>query len=82
MALPWHWGYSGGATGDSTNDLGGFMSDPNVSIQESKAFSCDVRAGRRSSESTARIAGESAGLHVRANEDDPIAEQPKQMGER
>jgi formate dehydrogenase major subunit len=82
VALPWHWGYSGDNTGDSTNDLGGFMSDPNVSIQESKAFSCDVRAGRREGETTERIAGESAGLHVRPNEDDPIAEMPKEVGDR
>jgi formate dehydrogenase major subunit len=82
VALPWHWGFSGDNKGDSTNDLGGLMSDPNVSIQESKAFSCDVRAGRRSGETSQRIAGKSAGLHVLANEDDPIAETPQEAGDR
>jgi formate dehydrogenase major subunit len=47
VALPWHWGYAGGVPGDSANDLGVIGLDPNVSIQESKAFACDVRAGRR-----------------------------------
>jgi formate dehydrogenase major subunit len=78
VALPWHWGYSGDSTGDSTNDLGGLMSDPNVSIQESKAFSCDVRAGRRERQTTERIAGRRADWRVRPNEDDPAAEDPKE----
>jgi formate dehydrogenase major subunit len=77
VAMPWHWGYSGPNKGDTTNDLGGFMADPNVSIQESKAFSCDVRAGRRERQSTERVAGEHLGIHVNANEDDPVAEDPK-----
>ena len=51
-ALPWHWGYAGAGPGDITNDLGGISGEPNVSIQESKAFTCDVRAGRRTQPST------------------------------
>jgi formate dehydrogenase major subunit len=47
VGLPWHWGYAGLRTGDSANDLGVLSGDPNVSIQESKAFTCEVRAGRR-----------------------------------
>ena len=43
--------------GDSANDLGALSGDPNVSIQESKAFTCDVRAGRRTGETTAKLAG-------------------------
>jgi formate dehydrogenase major subunit len=82
VALPWHWGYGGEVTGDSTNDLGAFMSDPNVSIQESKAFTCDVRAGRRDRPPTDRVAGATAGEHVRTNEDDVLAESPKEAGER
>jgi formate dehydrogenase major subunit len=82
VALPWHWGFGGDSTGDSTNDLGVFAADPNVSIQESKAFSCDVRAGRRDGESTARLAGKTAGGHVRTNEDDVPAESPKEAGEQ
>jgi formate dehydrogenase major subunit len=45
--LPYHWGTRGLVTGDSANDLTGIALDPNVLIQESKASTCDVRAGRR-----------------------------------
>jgi formate dehydrogenase major subunit len=60
VALPWHWGFYGDSPGDSANDLGALASDPNVSIQESKAFSCDVRAGRRRGQTTERLRGASA----------------------
>ncbi len=45
IGLPWHWGYSTPYPGDSANDLTAITGDPNVSIQESKAFTCEVRAG-------------------------------------
>jgi formate dehydrogenase major subunit len=35
-------------TGDSTNDLIGFVADGNVSIQESKCFTAMIEAGRKS----------------------------------
>jgi formate dehydrogenase major subunit len=47
VGLPWHWGFSGPSPGDAANDLGAIAADPNVSIQESKAFTCDLRAGRK-----------------------------------
>jgi formate dehydrogenase major subunit len=47
VGLPYHWGTSGYSTGDSANDLVGLSLDPNVHIQEVKAFACDIRAGRR-----------------------------------
>jgi formate dehydrogenase major subunit len=47
VGLPYHWGTKGLTTGDSANDLAGIVLDPNVHIQEVKAFSCDIRAGRR-----------------------------------
>ncbi len=50
IGLPYHWGQGGtGAvvTGDGANDLLGVTLDPNVAIQESKASTCDIRAGRR-----------------------------------
>ena len=47
IALPYHWGFAGGVPGDVVNDLGALGADPNVTIQESKAFTCQVRAGRR-----------------------------------
>ena len=60
ICMPWHWGsYTSseqGVTGDAANDLIVLSGDPNVSIQESKAFSCDVRAGRRARETTERLA--------------------------
>ena len=60
VCMPWHWGYGQAheqsAVGDSANDLTALSGDPNVSIQDSKAFCCDVRAGRRDGESTERLA--------------------------
>ncbi len=47
VGLPYHWGQKGIVTGDATNDLVGISADPNVHIQETKAFTCDIRAGRR-----------------------------------
>ena len=78
VGLPWHWGYAGDSTGDSTNDLGALSGDPNVSIQDSKSFSCDVRAGRRERPTTERLKGVSLGLQVAPSDDDPIAENPKE----
>jgi formate dehydrogenase major subunit len=79
VGLPYHWGYSGRGQGDSTNDLGVISGDPNVSIQESKAFTCDVRAGRRRQATTARLAGAAPpGRPIETDEDDPIAENPKE----
>jgi formate dehydrogenase major subunit len=71
VALPWHWGFGGPSPGDSANDLNTLSGDPNTSIQESKAFVCDVRAGRVS-KGTQRLAG----IHeqpddVAANHDHP-----------
>jgi formate dehydrogenase major subunit len=45
--MPYHWGPTGLTTGDVVNDLFGIVLDPNVFIQESKAATCDIRAGRR-----------------------------------
>ena len=47
VGLPYHWGWTGYSTGDSANDLVGVSLDPNVHIQETKAFACDIRPGRR-----------------------------------
>ena len=77
VALPWHWGYSGLSRGDTANELVALSGDPNVSIQDDKSFTCDVRSGRRQGASTARLAGVAlAGHHIRPNEDDPVAEDP------
>ncbi len=80
VGLPWHWGYAGLSRGDAANDLGVVSADPNVSIQESKAFTCDIRAGRRRGSSTGRLAGvTSQAPPIRPNEDDPPAENPKEV---
>jgi formate dehydrogenase major subunit len=47
VGLPYHWGPNGQTTGDAANELAHLSLDPNVHIQEVKAFTCDVRAGRR-----------------------------------
>jgi formate dehydrogenase major subunit len=47
IGLPYHWGYTGRVQGDAANDLLAFVADPNVHIQESKALTGDIRAGRR-----------------------------------
>ena len=46
VGLPYHWGSNGLTTGDSANDLSHMALDPNVHIQEAKAFTCDIRPGR------------------------------------
>ena len=47
VGLPYHWGATGHATGDSANDLLGLSLDPNVHIGEYKAATCDIQPGRR-----------------------------------
>ena len=47
IALPWHWGPNGTATGDAANELVGISLDPNSHIQGDKAFTGDIRPGRR-----------------------------------
>jgi formate dehydrogenase major subunit len=50
IGVPWHWGWKGveelpGSKGDITNDLSATVGDPNVYIQETKAFVCNVKEG-------------------------------------
>jgi len=42
VGIPWHWGYSGIATGDSANVLTANVGDANTMIPEYKAFLVDV----------------------------------------
>jgi formate dehydrogenase major subunit len=46
VGLPYHWGSAGLSRGGSANDLLAIVLDPNVSIQESKVATCDIRPGR------------------------------------
>jgi formate dehydrogenase major subunit len=60
ISVPWHWGThvtsEQGVTGDTMNDLIALSGDPNTSIED-KTFTCQVRAGRRSAETTSKLAG-------------------------
>jgi formate dehydrogenase major subunit len=47
IGLPFHWGHNGYSQGDSANDLTAISLDPNIHIQEVKAFTVDVRPGRK-----------------------------------
>jgi formate dehydrogenase major subunit len=47
VGLPYHWGQRGLSTGGAANDLSHMALDPNVHIQEVKAFTCDIQPGRR-----------------------------------
>ncbi len=42
IGLPWHWGYSGIAIGDSANILTPHVGDANTMIPEYKAFLCNI----------------------------------------
>ncbi|QEC49334.1 molybdopterin-dependent oxidoreductase [Baekduia soli] len=75
VAVPYHWGYSGASTGDSINDLLHLSGDPNVSIETTKALTCDVRAGRRPTPATSAITNVPHG-HSAPDREHP-AEQPK-----
>ena len=47
IGLPYHWGTRGLVTGGAANDLSSIVLDPNVHIQEVKAFSVGIKPGRR-----------------------------------
>ena len=44
IGLPFHWGFQGKSTGSITNDLAHMVLEPNVSIEEAKAFTCNIRS--------------------------------------
>jgi formate dehydrogenase major subunit len=46
IGLPFHWAFAGEVVGGNANDLTSLVADPNVSMHESKAFTCQVHAGR------------------------------------
>jgi formate dehydrogenase major subunit len=47
VSIPWHFGYKGLAQGDIANDLCAMVGDANVTMHEGKAFTCNVRRGRK-----------------------------------
>jgi formate dehydrogenase major subunit len=46
IGLPFHWAFAGEVVGGNANDLTSILADPNVSMHECKAFTCQVYAGR------------------------------------
>src|SRR4051812_25787336 len=46
IGMPFHFGWKGYATGDIANVLSSVVGDPNTSIHEGKAFTCNLRKGR------------------------------------
>ena len=47
VGLPFHWSFAGESVGGNANDLTALVADPNVSMHEAKAFTCQVSAGRQ-----------------------------------
>ncbi len=46
VALPFHWGASGPVRGDVVNDLMAISGEPNVTIMETKALTCNIVPGQ------------------------------------
>jgi len=46
IGLPFHWSFAGESVGGNANDLTSLVADPNVSMHEGKAFTCQVHPGR------------------------------------
>ncbi len=46
VAIPFHWGASGPVRGDVANDLMAISGEPNVTIMETKALSCNLVPGK------------------------------------
>ncbi len=64
IGLPYHWGVTGRVRGEGANELTSFVADQNVDIQESKAFTADLRAGRLRSEQRAAAGAQPPPLTV------------------
>ena len=46
IGMPWHFGWKGFATGDVANVLTSIVGDPNTTMHEGKALTCNLRKGR------------------------------------
>lgn len=46
IGMPWHFGWEGYAVGAIANTLTAVVGEPNTTIHESKAFTCNMRKGR------------------------------------
>ena len=50
IGMPFHWGYMGIAVGDVVNNTSALVADPNVTIHEGKAFTCNIEKASGPSE--------------------------------
>ena len=73
IGIPFHWGFAGETVGGIGNDLTAIVADPNVSMHEAKAFTCQVRAGR-----LADLKRDQPLLFARWPTRAPVPETPKQ----
>ena len=73
IGLPYHWSYVGRVRGDPANELIPFVAAPNVSIQESKALTGDLRAGRHAPGRRAATDGEAL------RQPEPRSEPPRDL---
>jgi len=81
IGLPYHWGYIGRSTGDSANELTALVADPNVSIEESKALTGNIRPGRRSRKRRTAAGASPAGPPPsEALRDLPLVDRSKPVG--
>jgi formate dehydrogenase major subunit len=81
VGLPYHWGSRGLTTGGSANDLTHMALDPNVHIQEVKALTCDIRAGRRPvGDGLGRLVAELNAKGIAARDGGPEREQDGEAG--
>jgi formate dehydrogenase major subunit len=46
IGLPFHWAFAGETVGGNANDLTALLAEPNVSMHEAKAFTCQIKPGR------------------------------------
>jgi formate dehydrogenase major subunit len=77
VGLPYHWSYVGRSTGDAANELTSFIADPNVSIEESKAFSVNIVEGRRATGRRAAVTPLSEEDEAAAQRDlPPVGQKP------
>ncbi len=76
IAIPVQWGYAGETVGGIANDLTSIVADPNVSMHEAKAFTCNVRAGRLRDREEAPVPA-APWPKKAATPDTPAAEQPE-----
>jgi formate dehydrogenase major subunit len=79
IGLPYHWGSRGLVTGGAANDLSSIALDPNVHIQEVKAFSVGIKPGRRPRGAKLRefVAELSEQAHSRRNGAEPVQDKSK-----